>query len=105
MTVDITDPQDLLRPGMYAEIELVLQRIPDALLIPASAVLDRAGGWIVFVVEGSGQTAVASARTVVPGLSSAAEVQILSGIDPEDRVIVEGNSFLEEGQRIEVLGQ
>jgi HlyD family secretion protein len=103
VTVDITDPQDLLRPGMYAEIELVLQRIPDALLIPASAVLDRAGGRIVFVVEGSGQTAVASARTVVPGLSSAAEVQILSGIDPEDRVIVEGNSFLEEGQRIGVL--
>jgi len=40
---------------------------------------------------------------VVPGLSNAAEVQILSGIDPQDRVIVEGNSFLEEGQRIEVL--
>jgi len=103
VTLDIADPRDLLRPGMYAEIELVLQRIADALLLPASAVLDRAEERFVFVVEGSGQTAVASARTVVPGLSNAAEVQILSGIDPQDRVIVEGNSFLEEGQRIEVL--
>lgn len=103
VTLDIADPRDLLRPGMYAEIELVLQRIADALLLPASAVLDRAAERFVFVVEGSGQTAVASARTVVPGLSNSAEVQILSGIDPQDRVIVEGNSFLEEGQRIEVL--
>jgi len=105
VTVDITDPRDLLRPGMYAEVDLVLRRVPDALLIPASAVLERAGERIVFVVEGSGQTAVASARAVVPGLSSAAQVQVLSGIDPEDRVIVEGNSFLEEGQRIGVVEQ
>jgi HlyD family secretion protein len=103
VTVDIADPRDLLRPGMYAEVELVLQRIPDALLIPASAMLERAGQRVVFVVEGSGRSAVASARKVVPGLTNAAEVQILSGIDPEDRVIVEGNSFLEEGQSIGVL--
>jgi multidrug efflux pump subunit AcrA (membrane-fusion protein) len=101
--VDIADPQGLLRPGMYADVELVLRRIPDALLVPESAVLDRAGQQIVFLVEGSEQGAVASARKVVPGLSSATEVQILSGIDLRDRVIVEGNSFLEEGQPIGVV--
>jgi HlyD family secretion protein len=103
VTVDIADPQGLLRPGMYADVELVLRRIPDALLVPESAVLDRAGQQIVFLVEGSEQGAVASARKVVPGLSSATEVQILSGIDLRDRVIVEGNSFLEEGQPIGVV--
>lgn len=103
VTVEITDPRDLLRPGMYAEVELVLQRVPEALLIPASSLLERAGEQFVFVVEGPPESAVAAARTVVPGLSDAAEVQVLSGIDPQDRVIVEGNSFLEEGQRIEVL--
>jgi HlyD family secretion protein len=103
VTVDISDPRDLLRPGMYAEVELVLERVSGALLIPASALLDRAGRQIVFVVEGSGENAAASARTVMPGLSRAAEVQILSGIDPQDRVIVEGNSFLEDGQPIGVL--
>ena len=103
VTVEIADPQDLLRPGMYAEVELVLQREPEALLIPVSSLLERAGEQIVFVVEGAGENAVATARKVVPGLSNAAEVQIVSGIDAEDRVIVEGNSFLEEGQRIGIL--
>ena len=103
VTVDISDSQDLLRPGMYAEVELVLRRVSDALLIPAAALLDRAGQQLVFVVEGSGENAFAAARNVVPGLSGAAEVQILSGIDVQDRVIVEGNSFLEEGQPIWVL--
>jgi HlyD family secretion protein len=102
VTVDISDPEGALRPGMYAEAELVLRRVSDALLIPVSALLDRAGQQLVFVVEGSGENAVASARTVVPGLSDAAKVQILSGIDLQDRLIVEGNSFLEDGQPIEV---
>jgi HlyD family secretion protein len=103
VTLDIADPKNLLRPGMYAEVELVLRRIPDALLVPASAVLERAGQQIVFVVEGSEGRAVASARTVEPGLLGTTEVQILSGIDPRDRVIVEGNSFLEDGQPIGVM--
>jgi HlyD family secretion protein len=103
VTVDIEDQKDLLRPGMYAEVEIVLERVPDALLVPASAVLDRAGEKTVFVVEGTGDAAVAAARGVVPGLSDANEVQILSGIDPGDNVIVEGNTFLEHGQRISVL--
>jgi HlyD family secretion protein len=103
VTVEIADPQDLLRPGMYAEVELVLQRESEALLIPASSVLERSGERLVFVVEGFGEEAVARARTVVTGLSNAAEVQIASGIEAEDRVIVEGNSFLEEGQPIGIL--
>ena len=57
----------------------------------------------MFVVEGSGENAVASARSVVQGLSGAAEVQILSGLDLQDRVIVEGNSFLEDGQPVWVF--
>jgi RND family efflux transporter MFP subunit len=105
VTVDISDPQALLRPGMYAEVELVLKRISDALLVPASALLDRDGRQFVFVVEGSGENTFASALNVVTGLSGAAEVQILSGIDLKDRVVVEGNSFLEDGQPIGVLEQ
>jgi len=103
VTVEIEDPKDRLRPGMYADVEIILEHVPDALLVPASAVLDRAGEKIVFVVEGTGEAAVAAARGVVPGLSAAGEVQILSGIDPGDNVIVEGNTFLEQGQRIGVL--
>jgi RND family efflux transporter MFP subunit len=105
VTVDIDDPMGLLRPGMFAEAELVLKRVPDALLVPLSAIVERDGKSLVFVAVGSGEDAEASARTVVPGLSNAAEAQILSGIDPGDPVVVEGNSFLEEGQPIEILEQ
>ena len=41
VTVDIEDPHGRLRPGMYAEVELVLERVADAMLVPPSAVLDR----------------------------------------------------------------
>jgi multidrug efflux pump subunit AcrA (membrane-fusion protein) len=103
VTVDIEDHRELLRPGMYAEVELVLERVPDALLIPASALLDRGGETTVFVVRRAQRAAFATARKVVPGLSTAAEVQIISGLGPEEEVIVEGNAFLEEGQPIGIL--
>lgn len=102
-TLGIENATGQLRPGMYAEVELILERIPDALLVPVSAVLDRAGDQIVFVVERSEKAPAAAARGIVKGLAGAAEVQILSGIDPGDEVIVEGNTFLEHGQRISVL--
>jgi len=102
LTVDIEDPQGRLRPGMYAEVELVLQHELEALLLPRSAVVDREGRSIVFVVERTEEGAVAAERPVVSGLSNAREVQILSGIEAQQRVIVEGNTFLENGQRIEV---
>ncbi|UCF98580.1 MAG: efflux RND transporter periplasmic adaptor subunit [Spirochaetaceae bacterium] len=103
ITLDIEDPQNLLRPGMYAEVDLILERVADALLVPASALLERDGQMIVFVVDKSEGTTVAASKTVIPGLAEAAEVQILSGVDPKDEVIVEGNTFLETGQRIDIL--
>lgn len=103
VTVEMEDPLELLRPGMYAEVELVLERVPDALLVPQSALLDRGGQAIVFVVRRAQGGVFAAARTVVPGIRTAGEVQIVSGLGLHEEVIVEGNAFLEEGQQIEIL--
>jgi HlyD family secretion protein len=106
VTAEIDNAQQLLRPGMYAEVELVMERRPAALLVPEVALLDRAGRKVLFVVagrpEGGGPMAVQ--REVQPGLSASGEVEILDGLAPGERVVVQGNVFLEDGQPVRVLG-
>ncbi len=41
--------QVLLRPGLLADIEITVERIPNALHVPVQAVFDRAGQTVVYV--------------------------------------------------------
>lgn len=122
VTIEVPNPQRRLRPGMYAELELVMERREAVLLVPESAVLERHGGRVVFVVRGPGPSDVAAAdrgphgsagtdeargvareRSVDVGLADQGFVEIRQGISSQDRVIVEGNLFLEDGQPIVIL--
>jgi multidrug efflux pump subunit AcrA (membrane-fusion protein) len=102
--VQIDNPRGRLRPGMYAEAELVLERVNDALLVPAGAVLERGGESALFVLAPGADPPRAMLRRVRTGLggglSRGEEVQILSGLEPGESVVVEGNAFLEDGQAV-----
>jgi HlyD family secretion protein len=107
VSVEIPNPEMLLRPGMYAEVELVLERRESALLVPETAVLERGGRTVVFVLEEEGtadgqarRETVAREREVLTGLSGPGAIEILRGVSPADRLVVEGNAFLEDGQAV-----
>lgn len=104
VTVQIDNPQGRLRPGMYAEAELVLERVNDALLVPADAVLERGGEPALFVLAPGADPPRVTLRRVRTGLggglSRGEEVQILSGLEAGELVVVEGNAFLEDGQAV-----
>ena len=44
-----SDVQALLRPGLLADVEIIVEKIPDALHIPAQAVFEKNGHATVFV--------------------------------------------------------
>ena len=47
--------QALLRPGLLADVEIVVEKIPDALHIPTQAVFDKNGKPTVFVLQKNGK--------------------------------------------------
>jgi hypothetical protein len=47
--------QALLRPGLLADVEIIVEKIPDALHIPAQAVFEKNGKATVFVQEKNGR--------------------------------------------------
>ena len=86
-----------LRPGMYADVRLESGRIPDRILVPSRAVIERDGRPLVFVVKGGRAEWV----YITPGRSNGAETEVLpdsvSGQIPVsvgDTVIIEGHLTL-----------
>ena len=96
--VEVTDPEAELRSGMYASVTFQVERADDALLVPAAALCSRNGGRGVFVLEGD----VARFRALHTGIEAEGIVQVLEGLSDGDRVVVDGNAFLEDGQRVSV---
>jgi membrane fusion protein (multidrug efflux system) len=87
----------LLVPGAFANVDLVLRSIPDALTVPAMAVIPELGGKKVFVYSDG----TAQPRSVETGIRSEDEVQITSGLAEGDVVIITGILQLQPGIPVE----
>ena len=72
------------RAGAFADVELAIREIEDALTVPALAIIPELGSKKVFVVE-DGR---AVPRLVETGVRTEAEVQVIRGLQPSDRVII-----------------
>jgi RND family efflux transporter MFP subunit len=102
--VDVPNPSLILIPGMYAEVSLTLDHRYDALAVPVSAVDtdesgDQAGatGGRVMLVTPEGRVEV---RKVSLGLETSNLVEIRSGLNNGDLVVIGNRSPLQAGQQV-----
>jgi membrane fusion protein (multidrug efflux system) len=96
--METANPEAALRPGMIVRASLLRRAIEDAIAVPLFALVDKAGERLVFVEEDG----IARARTVEIGLIKRDRVQILSGLEPGDHLIVAGQTLVEEGTPLEI---
>ncbi|MCP4669433.1 MAG: efflux RND transporter periplasmic adaptor subunit [Deltaproteobacteria bacterium] len=94
----IENPNHDIRPGMIARVAFMRRIIPDALVAPLFALVDKGGERMVFV-ERDG---VVQARTVSIGIIEEERVQIVKGLEAGDRLIVTGQTEVEEGMKVQV---
>ncbi|MGE3296817.1 MAG: efflux RND transporter periplasmic adaptor subunit [Porticoccaceae bacterium] len=87
------------QPGGSVNASIVIDRRPDALLVPESAVVPRPAGDVVYVVEAG----VAHPRRVETGIFRDGLVEIRSGISATDLVVDTGASFLTEGAPVTII--
>jgi len=83
--------------GMTTEINIVVRRVADALLIPRTAVADGQ----VWVVAADGTVARRAVRT---GIVSEAAVEVLDGVGAADRVVTTPAEGLRPGGRVRIEG-
>ena len=95
----IDNADQLLRPGMFAKVSLIVRRSDDALLAPRQAVLSQGKTAAVFVVkEGK-----AHRQEVALGLQSGDEVEILGQLDDETTIVVAGHHDLKDKAAVTVV--
>ncbi len=81
--------------GMSTEINIVIEEREDALLVPASAV----AGDILWTLDGDR----VRRKIVRVGVRSPERVEILSGLGPDEQIVLEPPKDLHDGQRVKIL--
>jgi multidrug efflux system membrane fusion protein len=113
-SVEVTIPnrEGVLRPGMIATIQLDDQHVnvptpsAPAPAVPLAAIVKdsaKAGSYAVFVVGGDAANLQARLRPITPGPIAGDGIQIASGVEAGEQVIVSGAARLRDGERITVI--
>lgn len=99
--VRIANGEQLLRPGMIAEVRVIGSQKVQALTVPGEALIHRADGTTQVFVIGEGDTRV-RARTVQIGRMLDREVEVLEGLKPGEVVVIAGQHRLADGDLVQV---
>ena len=98
--VAVANDTGLLRPGMFVEVTLVVERRVDVPVVPRAAVTERGGERVVFVLDGQR----VARREVVLGLGDDDQVEVRQGLAAGERIVVRGLETLTDGTRVRVSG-
>ena len=93
--IEIANPGEALLPGMYATVEL-RRELGERIVVPASAVLHAGDRRFVFVDAGEGRL---RPQRVETGLRDGERLEILSGLTPDQQIVVSGNYLVASESR------
>jgi RND family efflux transporter MFP subunit len=96
---DVVNPNSLLMPGMYAKVSVGVEHHDNALLLTAAAVVFEKGKPSVFLAENG----KARKKSIQTGFEDGSKVEILSGLQEGQPVLVPGKTPLLDGQPVKVL--
>jgi len=94
---EFSNPEGVLRPGMFARVRVRLKTQQDSILVPIRAVQELQGKNFVWVV---GEDDKATQRSIEPGAEVGSQVLVLAGLEAGERIIVEGVQKVREGSPV-----
>ncbi len=96
--VDVPNPDDALRPGMYLQVTFVAARAAPVVLVPSAALVTKNDGTVIPVLD---QDNAVQYRKVQLGRDYGLEVEVVSGLEGGETVVVHPGDALREGQKVE----
>lgn len=91
-----------LLSGMFARVDVAVQTLPNAVVIPESALVVLPNGeTVAFVLDGE----KAIRRSVKTSMETGGFLAVASGIQAGERVITRGNDALKDGAPVKVMGK
>jgi len=90
-------PDFELKPGMYADVNVITEPVPDAVQVPREAVIDTGTKQIVFVAEGDGHFSPRPVRMGIRGDDD--RLQIVEGLAVGETVVTSGQFLMDVESR------
>ena len=97
--VDVPNKDGKLLPGSFGEVHFATGNSVPTMTIPTNAMLFRAEGAQAAVVGADGKVQL---RSIVIGRDYGATIEVLSGIEPTDQIIVNPSDSLESGEQVKI---
>jgi membrane fusion protein (multidrug efflux system) len=92
------NPNNILKPGAFAKVGIIVNVIPNALLVPSQAVVPVMQGFKLFVVK-NGRAFSAPVET---GIRTERDIEITEGISPQDTIIISGLMSLKDSVQVSI---
>lgn len=94
----IPNTEGVLRPGLFARVDVILERRDNVILVPEQTLVLNGGKKFVIKVEDGRAQRI----EVTTGLRQGADVEILSGLSPGDIVVVSGQAKVRDGDLVDI---
>ena len=104
--VQAKNPGEHLKPGTSVQVSMIARSLPDALSVPAAALLTAADGATSVMVAGSCEKSknasdqCAHQKTVKIGIREEDRIQVVEGLQAGDRIVATGAYGLPDNSKI-----
>lgn len=88
-----------LAPGLFANVDLEIRRVADALVVPESAIAIDQSGPYVWLIDADRRV---SRRPIEIGLRERGIVEVIQGLPPGSEVVTAGTHKVSEGRQVEI---
>jgi HlyD family secretion protein len=99
--VEADNPGEKLKPGATVRVSILAETIPNAIVIPSTALLPSDEGGVQVMVVGP--DSAAHEKKVDLGARDADKVQVVKGLDVGEKVITGGGVGLDDGAKVRIV--
>lgn len=97
--ITVSNPNLKLRPGSYVKAEIITSKKDSTIVIPKDIIVSRQRGKSVFVVEQN----TAYERGIKTGLENPNQVEVIGGLEVNNRVVTEGFETLGNRSKVKII--
>lgn len=100
MKVTLDNTEALIKPGMFAEVIITSDKTGNVLAVPSNAVIIKSGKTMIATIDKNNQV---SLKEVTVGIDNGELAEIKSGIKVGDTIVIEGQYYLEENSKVNII--
>jgi membrane fusion protein (multidrug efflux system) len=97
--IELSNPEKTLKPGTTVEINIVVYSNPESIVVERKDILRDGDSSFVYILN----QGAAEKRPIKTGRRHDLDIEILEGLNPGDKLIIEGQLLLEQGTKVKVI--